>query len=66
MSKGDDNAKSCKDKPTATNNNERYTRASRLSDSSILSDLAMDNAREKYISAALERLQQERDSFYEL
>ncbi|CAF1462897.1 unnamed protein product [Rotaria magnacalcarata] len=58
--------KSWKTNVNSTCNNEQSTTAHRLSDDFVPSDRTTHNSREKYISAALERIQREKDNFDEL
>ncbi|CAF4145426.1 unnamed protein product [Rotaria socialis] len=58
--------KSTKKNDNPSCNNEQRTTAHRLSDNLVPSDLATHNSREKYISAALERIQREKDNLDEL
>ncbi|CAF0744521.1 unnamed protein product [Rotaria sordida] len=57
---------SCKNNCTTSRNNEQHTSAHHLSDNSVLSNITKHNSREKYITAALERIQREKDDFDEL
>ncbi|CAF2444433.1 unnamed protein product [Rotaria sp. Silwood2] len=60
------NTNSCKNNRTTTRNNEQPTSAHHRSDNSVFLNNTTYNSREKYISAALERIQREKDDFDEL
>ncbi|CAF3452980.1 unnamed protein product [Rotaria sp. Silwood1] len=57
---------SCKNNRTTSQNNEQHTNAYHLSDNSVFLNMTKHNSRDKYISAALERIQREKDDFDEL
>jgi hypothetical protein len=47
-------------------NNSRHKGIHHLSDNSVFVNIATQNSREKHVSAALERIQREKDNFDEL
>jgi hypothetical protein len=48
------------------NNNDRHKGVHHLSDNSVFVNISTQNSRDKHVSAALKRIQQEQDNFDEL
>ena len=65
-SQSNDNTNSPRNNRRTTENPERHKGVHHLSDNSVLSNITKHNSREKYITAALERIQREKDDFDEL
>jgi hypothetical protein len=51
---------------TTMNNNDRHKGVHHLSDNSVFVNISTQNSRDKHVSAALKRIQQEQDNFDEL
>ena len=65
-SKNNDESNSSESGHTTIWNNRQHKESYYVSDNSIFVNVTTKNSREKHISAALERIQRERDNFDEL
>lgn len=61
-----DDSNSSPNGPTRLWNNGRHKGVHHLSDNSVFVNITTQNSREKHVSAALERIQREKDQFDEL